>query len=157
MTEQLSLSETAVIEHACAKLYYRLGLAADANFAGFIDCFSRDIVWVRPTMEMRGLAEVKSFLDQEVARITPVNGIGHMTRHLYTNIVIDVVDRGKAHGRAYATIYRDERFDGQLPAPMAEPEVIVEYKSEFSLEDGAWKISRHMAWLVMSRHATKRS
>jgi hypothetical protein len=144
----ISDEELVAIEHACAKLYHRLGIAADSGFVGFIDCFSRDIVWTRPSMVMRGHEEVGAFLAEELARTR-----GHLTRHLYTTIVIDVIDRQAAVGRAYAMIYRDESFNGTTPAPMTDPEVVVEYHTEFKREGLEWKMSRHSAQLIFSWHA----
>jgi hypothetical protein len=148
VTDSISKSEALAIEHACAKLYHRLGIAADSGLEGFIDCFSSDVVWTRPTMVLRGHDEVRGFLAEERARTA-----GHLTRHLYTTIVIDVVDRDNARGRAYAVIYRAEEFDGTMPAPMAQPEHVVDYRTEFRKDGDEWKMAAHAAQLVFSRHA----
>src|ERR1700722_12799246 len=95
----LSDLEIVAIEHACSKLYQRLGVAADSDFDGFVECLSPDVVWTRPTMTMRGHEEVKAFLAQELERTRQHASTGHLTRHLYTTIVIDVRDRSHAVGR----------------------------------------------------------
>jgi len=136
------------IEQACTKLYHRMGLAADSNLLEFLDLFTTDIVWTRPATVMRGHGEVRAFLTAEAERTA-----SHVTRHLYTTVVIDVTDAEHASGRAYATIYRDEDPRGGLPVPMRLPELVVSYDTGFRREDGQWKISRHTATLVFSRHA----
>lgn len=137
------------IELACTKLYHRMGLAADSNLLEFLDLFTTDIVWTRPTMVMHGHDEVRAYLTAEAERTA-----AHVTRHLYTTVVIDVIDAEHASGRAYATIYRDENPRGGLPVPMELPELVVSYDTGFGREDGQWKISRHTATLTFSRHAS---
>jgi hypothetical protein len=144
LTEQ----EERAIEQACTKLYHRMGLAADSNLLDFLKLFTTDVVWERPAMVMRGHDEVRAFLTAEAERTA-----SHVTRHLYTTIVIDVTDAERAGGRAYATIYRDENAGDGLPVPMQLPELIVSYNTEFARENGQWKISRHAASLIFSRHA----
>src|ERR1700733_6405471 len=82
----LSDIEIVAIEHACSKLYQRLGVAADSDFDGFVECFSPGVVWKRPTMTMRGHDEVKAFLAQELERTRQHASTGHLTRHHYTTI-----------------------------------------------------------------------
>ena len=147
MTGKLTREEIAAIEHGCAMLYHRLGVAADHAFRGFVECFAKEAVWVRPSMSMRGRDEIRAFIDKESARSTR-----HLTRHLYSTIVIDVADRNRARGVAYAFIYRDES-PANLPAPMQLPELVVSYQSEFIFEDGGWKFSRHEAEHTFSRYA----
>src|SRR3984893_2079335 len=92
--------EASAIEHQCAKLYHRLGMAADGGFEGFVDCMSRDVVWIRPGMTMVGHEQVSAYLGQEKARIINANGYAHLTRHVYTTIVVERVDGDHATGRA---------------------------------------------------------
>jgi hypothetical protein len=144
----LGAGEERAIEQACTKLYHRMGLAADSNLLDFLDLFTTDIVWTRPTMTMRGHDEVRAFLAAEAERTA-----SHVTRHLYTTIVIDVIDADHASGRAYAMIYRDENPGDSRPVPMQLPELIVAYDTGFARETDQWKISRHTANLTFSRHA----
>jgi hypothetical protein len=144
----LTGEEERAIEQACAKLYHRMGLAADTNLLDFLELFTTDIVWTRPSMTMHGHDEVRAFLAAETERTAP-----HLTRHLYTTIVIDVIDADNAKGRAYATIYRNENAGDGRPAPMQLPELVVDYHTSFAREESRWKISRHTANLAFSRHA----
>jgi hypothetical protein len=147
-TSGLAAEDERAIEQACTKLYHRMGLAADSNLLDFLDLFTTDIVWTRPAMTMHGHEEVRTFLAAEAERTAT-----HVTRHLYTTIVIDVIDADHAGGRAYATIYRDENPGDGRPVPMQLPELIVAYETGFAREKGQWKISRHRANLTFSRHA----
>jgi hypothetical protein len=141
--------EERAIELACTKLYHRMGLAADSNLLEFLDLFTADIVWTRPTMTMHGHDEVRAFLTAEAERTAT-----HVTRHLYTTVVIEVIDAERASGRAYATIYRDENPRNGLPVPMQLPELVVSYDTGFGREDGQWKISQHTATVTFSRHTS---
>jgi SnoaL-like domain len=144
----LAEQEESAIEQACTKLYHRMGVAADSNLLDFLKLFTTDVVWARPSMVMRGHDEIRAFLTAEAERTA-----SHLTRHLYTTIVIDVIDAEHASGRAYATIYRDENPGNDRPVPMQLPELVVDYNTRFAREDGQWKISRHTANLSFSRHA----
>ncbi|MGC5340718.1 hypothetical protein ACPXBC_29515, partial [Escherichia coli] len=80
-------------------------------------------------MEMHGHAQMREFLNSELERMKRDNPHGHLTRHLYTTVYIEAIDHQSARGKASAFVYRDERFDGRLPAPMSAPEVIAAYES----------------------------
>jgi ketosteroid isomerase-like protein len=148
----LTEMEIGHIEHACARVYHRIAVAADAGFAGYEDCFTDDVVWVRPDMEMHGHGEMRAFLNAELARMQQDNPPhGHLLRHMYTTILIDVTSPIMALGKAYALNFRDERFDGTMPAPMNTPELIAAYQSEFRKTDKGWRISRHTARHIFRR------
>src|SRR5260221_1647301 len=135
------LTEMAVghIEHACARVYHRIAVAADAGFVGYEDCFTPDVVWIRPGMEMRGHGEMRDFLNTELERMRLDNPPhGHLLRHMYTTILIDVTSAQTATGVAYAINFRAERFNGILPAPMNTPELIAAYESEFRKTENGW-------------------
>ena len=149
---QLAEIERFHIEHACARVYHQLAIAADAAFEGYEDCFTTDVVWVRPAMEMHGHGEMRAFLDSELERMRRENPPhGHLTRHMYTTVYIRAIDRQTARGKASAFVYRDERFSGSLPAPMSFPEVIAAYESNFQKTNDGWKISRHSATHIFRR------
>jgi hypothetical protein len=148
----LSEVEIGHIEHACARVYHRIAVAADAGFVGYEDCFTEDVVWVRPDMEMHGHTAMRTFLNSELARMQQDNPPhGHLMRHMYTTILIDAITPGFAKGRAYAINFRDERFNGVTPAPMNTPELIAAYESEFRKTDRGWLISRHSARHIFRR------
>lgn len=67
------------------------------------------------------------------------------TRHVITNMLVDVVDESSATGVAYAVVFRDRDHGGDGPAPMRAPEAVVEYRDEFRRTAEGWKIARRQS------------
>jgi hypothetical protein len=147
--EILTREEVAEVQLGCMMLYHRLGVAADLAFEGFANCFARQAVWIRPSMEMVGQDQIRAFVESEKVRAA-----SHLTRHMYSTISIDAIDRDHATGVAYAVIYRREDWPADRPAPMALPELLASYRSEFVFEGGSWKFSRHEATHTFAQYAT---
>jgi hypothetical protein len=81
-------------------------------------------------------------LDRQRRRVTP---IGHVQRHLFTTVHIDVTDADAAKGIAYAIVYRDEESDGTAVSYMRMPEIVVQYDDIFRRTANGWMIADHQS------------
>lgn len=141
------------ISAECLATFNTYLVNADHHHERFTDVFTADVVWVRPGGEMHGKGEMRAFMDRVLQERRAANPHGHVTRHLLTTHAITVESAMRASGIFYALVYRGENFAGDLPMPMEQPELVVEYRSSFVLSKGSWLIDRHEAMHVFSRHA----
>ena len=139
------------IEHACWATFNRYLTNADHHIDRFTETFTEDVVWIRPSGEMHGHAEMQAFMDENVAMQRAGNPHGHVTRHMLTTSRIEVRDAGNADGIFYALVFRDENYGGTLPVPMNTIELVVEYHSSFVKTSRGWLINRHHAQHVFRR------
>ncbi len=132
------------IERACAALVLRLAWLADHDEAPLaIGLFSADATMDRDGERHAGIDAIARLL-----RSRPPN---RLTRHVLSNLEIEVLSPTRARGRCYVTVYR-HRTDGrppQPPAPMAGPETLGEYHDEFVLEAGRWKFASRVVRTVL--------
>ena len=144
--------QRCIITQQCLATFNRYLVNADHHIDRFTDAFTEDVLWVRPGMEMVGHAAMQSFMNENRAACIASNPPhGHLTRHMLTTSVIDVMDADNASGMFYALVFRSEAFAGTLPVPMNEPELVVEYRSTFRRTTKGWLICRHQAQHILRR------
>src|SRR5688572_23891212 len=138
------VEEPGAIREACRQLLYRYAIAVDAReWDKVAACFVPDLIWRRPGMEpMRSHQDVLDFFHNMEAR----RAQAHPNRHLMTTISVEVESADRARSVAYALVYRDPAFGGDLPSPMPDgPELVVEYKDVFARTADGWRIGDHEA------------
>jgi len=88
------------IEHECARLIRVYCNSIDAhNVERVVRVFAEDGVWQRPgNPPLRGHAEIRAFVER--------HGIGAVSAHYVTNIVVDVDNDDHASSNAYALVFR---------------------------------------------------
>ena len=66
------------------------------------------------------------------------------SRHVMTNIAINVIDEATATGISYLTLYRHvgEESLGKMPINFDAPAGVGHYTDEFTLTDKGWRISK---------------
>lgn len=123
-------------EHDCMKLMVGYCVHADHGDADkFAELFSEDGAWVKGSGdEIRGRDALRAYINGRSPRV--------YTRHVITNMLVDVVDTTTATGVAYAVVFRDRDYGGSGAAPMRPPEAVVEYRDEFQRTGEGWKIQR---------------
>lgn len=125
-------------EQACARLVTVYCNAYDArDYERLLAIFSDDAVWCRPVGKaMAGKAAMRAFLDARAPDI--------LLRHHVSNILIDVDAAGlTASGESYGIVFRQHGFDGQLPAVLHQPELVVHYRHRFTRGAAGWRVQYH--------------
>lgn len=143
MTDQ----EEIVIEAACRRLLMRYATAVDRkDYDLYLTVFDAGAVWRRPGQPpLVGVEEIRRYFDViEAKRRTPEHPDGHVQRHLFTTVHIDIIDADTARGISYALVYRDET-PPEGPSTMREPELLVEYDHLFRRTEKGWLIAEHEA------------
>ncbi len=126
--------ERMAIEHACARLPILFHNYVDTfEHDKLLQLFAPDGIWDQVLLGMlRGHAEIKRYLD---AKITTA-----ITKHVVSNVAIEVVDRNRATGIAYYTYYHAEPGT-PLPAPLPGPMAVGHYIDEYVRTDAGWRFS----------------
>ena len=133
--------ERLLIERACERLcleYARLidlGRAAEA-----IDLFADDAELELTAGPMRGRNEIATFFTKRQAAAV-------VSRHVITNVTIDVHSTTEASGVAYLTLYRREH-SGEAPVPLGSPNFVGHYDDEYVLTQAGWRFRRRTSNVV---------
>jgi nuclear transport factor 2 (NTF2) superfamily protein len=130
------------IEHECARLIKVYCNSIDAHNVGrVVGVFAKDGVWQRPgNPPLNGHAEIRAFVEH--------HGVGAVSAHYVTNIVVDVVDEDHASSNAYALVFRGSGTAGTDPLPLSLPRLVVHYQHKFVREKGQWYIKyKETRWL----------
>jgi uncharacterized protein (TIGR02246 family) len=98
-----------------------------------LELFTRDAEWLRPGKEpLRGRIEIAAFLRARDRGVT--------SRHIATNMVVDVEGPDQAQAVSYYTVLKS------APESAAEhafvPAVMGEYHDVFRFDQGRWRIAR---------------
>jgi uncharacterized protein (TIGR02246 family) len=125
-------------ERACERLMYDYARFVDSGHAsGIADLFTEDGTWTGADGRgMNGRAEVRAAF---VARESVTR---RQSRHVITNVLIDVHSPDEATGIAYLINYRHDRQadEAEGPAPARHPKFVGDYHLRFRRDDGQWRI-----------------
>lgn len=133
--------ERMMIERACERLINQYCLFVDFGEASRIaELFTEDGLWTNESIRMEGRDGIRrAFSHREgVTRRT--------SRHLCTNVVIDVLDDDHATGICYLINYRHDSRTGaaEVPAPSDAPKFVGEYRDTFVRTPDGWRFAtRH--------------
>jgi uncharacterized protein (TIGR02246 family) len=130
------------IEHECARLIRVYCNSIDAHdVERLLGVFAKDGVWQRPgNPPLKGHAEIRSFVEH--------HGVGAVSAHYVTNIVVDVANDNHASSNAYALVFRGTGSAAAGPLPLTLPRLVVHYTHKFIREDGQWRIAyKETRWL----------
>lgn len=136
MTDSLSAAERIEIERTCERLVYVYSRALDVgDMQAAADCFAEHGSLARPMKPdevIEGRERIRASL---LARPKTL-----LTRHLATNVVIDVDGHDSARGLSYLTLIATTPPSGAA-APFASegPLYVGEFRDRFVRESGAWK------------------
>jgi len=135
------------IERECQRVLMRsVNVFDQGDYRGFAELFAPDGVFVRANQPDEPLVGREAILNALLARPA-----GRLSRHLCTNIEIDVIDENRAVGRCYLLLYTANAAD---PAPaggrQADPvQRLGEYRDEYVRTDEGWRIARREGKAVM--------
>lgn len=136
MAETLSAAERIEIERACERIVYEYSRALDlGDLSAAADFFAENGSMSRP------MAPEQVIQGRETLRaslLTRPKGL--LTKHLATNVMIDVESRDSARGISYLTmIATAPPADGKPPFVSGGPLYFGEFKDRFVRENGIWK------------------
>lgn len=124
-----------LIERACTKLMTDYTRFVDFGEAERIaELFTSDGVWEGPGVVMDGQENIRA----SFARRAGVTR--RASRHVITNIAIDVVDEDLALGLSYLVNFRHDNDGAALvPAPAGLPKFVGEYHDRFVRTAAGWR------------------
>jgi hypothetical protein len=135
MTQVLSISERIEIERACERIVHAYSRALDlGDMSAAADLFAENGSMARPmapTQIIQGRESIRAALLTRPKTL--------LTKHLATNVMIDVLSRDEAHGLSYLTMISTTPGDAVAPFISAGPVYFGEFKDRFVREGGEWK------------------
>ncbi len=137
MTTTLSAAERIEIERACERIVYAYSRALDlGDMSGAADFFAEQGSFARPMAPdkvIQGREAIRAALMMRPKTL--------LTKHLATNVMIEVISREEARGLSYLTMISTTP-QGAAPAPhvSAGPVYFGEIQDRFVREGGEWKI-----------------
>jgi hypothetical protein len=136
MSQPLSIAERIEIERACERLVYAYSRALDlGDLSGAADFFAEQGSMARP---MAPDAVIQGREAVRAALLTRPRTL--LTKHLATNVVVDVESRDAASGISYLTmIATTPPADAKPPFVSQGPLYFGEFKDRFVRENGVWK------------------
>ncbi len=137
----MDLQERLNIEAECRNLVLAFGRGMDdGDAAGAAALFAADGVWDRQGELVTGPQAIRAAIEKRPKY--------RLTRHIFTNLVINVIDGNRAEGRAYYTVYLHDGpppDGGPLPRPLGGPERMGDYLNKFVRTAEGWRITYNAA------------
>jgi hypothetical protein len=136
MSQQPNELGKLLIERECGRLVNRFALLNDfGDHDGVADLFTADGSFERP------IAPGQPIVGREAIRSMLRARAPRLSRHIISNIVIDVLSDTKAQGLSYVTFVSTTNVTGALPVD-AEPHIFVgEYADEFVKSPEGWRFA----------------
>ncbi len=137
----MNLEDQLRCERECTRLCNDFAWAVDTfHYDAFVSLFTPDGVFDRAGQVSRGGVEIRKFLNARPA--------DRVTRHVCTNIRIDLVSPEAAAGNCYTLVFQAQaETAASLPRPTPLP-MVVEYHDDYSLTDEGWKIQHRKLKIV---------
>ena len=135
--------QAMLAEWGCAKTIRKYAIAADGdNVEAFVDLFEPDGIWQRPDGKTyRGHAEIRAAY---AARPT-----GGFSRHLVSNIVVELNDSERARASSLAVVLT-AKPPACMPLRMRPSVLVVAYEDALRRSgDGQWRLSRRESCLLL--------
>ncbi len=136
MQGHLSNFERVEIERACERLVYTYSRALDrGDMNAAADCFAIDGTFARPMTPdsvIVGREAIRAALMTRPATL--------LTKHVASNVMIDVDTHDSAHGLSYLTMIATTPPGGaQPPHATSGPLYFGEFLDRFVIDEGAWR------------------
>ncbi len=140
-------ADTRAIARDCEALSYAYARAVDfRDHDAFAHLFAED-----------GVLDAGELLEgrEAIARAISRRPYELRTRHILSNIFIDVVSATEARGIAYLTLYRHSGPEslGSRPVPVAGPAAVGHYEDRFVRTAQGWKFARRKLHLAFTGRA----
>jgi uncharacterized protein (TIGR02246 family) len=129
-----------IAERACERLMYQYARFVDRGEAARVaDLFTEDGVWTAADgRSMDGQDQIRAAFSARQALTR------RLSRHVITNVLIDVGSDTEASGTAYLVNYRHDGTGDTVerPGPARHPKFVGDYHLGFRSLDGEWRIAR---------------
>jgi hypothetical protein len=137
MNPKPSATECLDIERSCERIIYAYSRALDlGDMSAAADFFAANGSFARPMapdVVIQGREAIRAAL------LTRPKAL--LTKHVATNVMIDVVSRDEAQGHSYLTMISTTPPEGAAaPYVSAGPVYFCEFVDRFVREGGEWKI-----------------
>ena len=141
-----------LIERACARLVTEYCHFIDHGEAAKIaGQFTEDGVWASPGDARTGREAIaKSFERRQ-------DNAARVSRHVCSNLLIDVIDENNATGVVYLTLFRHDGDPARRVSPSDVPNVIGEYRDSFVRTADGWRFKRREVHVSFARVAAKQA
>lgn len=139
-------------ERACERLVAEYARRVDFGEASAIaDLFTADATWQGDIL-LEGREKIREWFTQREGVTRRVS------RHVCTNLLVDVVSATEARSRCYMVNYRHDRAEGDdsLPVPTEVPKYVGELHDEFRLTDEGWRFSARRVTVAFLRPRRER-
>jgi ketosteroid isomerase-like protein len=141
-----------VAERACERLLIEYARRVDfGEAASLADLFVEDGIWEAEGLVLDGREAIRThFLRRQGV-------IRRVSRHLVTNVAVDVEDDGTAaKSLSYFANLRVDRADGDLSLPVAIglPKYTGEYHTTFRRDGEQWRMVHHRVEVTFLRPPT---
>ena len=139
-----------LIERACARLIVEYCHFVDHGEAAKIaEQFTADGVWTSPGNTYDGRAAIA-----EAFRRRQDNA-ARMSRHVCSNLLVNVIDENNATGVVYLTLYRHDGETNRRTSPADVPDIVGEYRDTFVRTADGWRFKRRETHVSFSKAATR--
>lgn len=126
-------------ERACERLVVAYSHLIDGGEAARVgELFTEDGVWESAEVTMTGRDQITAGFSRRQANA------GRRSRHVCTNLAIDVLSDTAASGRCYFTLWRADDVAGPV-AFVSGAEMVGDYSDTFVLTDAGWRIRHRVA------------
>lgn len=149
MPATLTTAERIEIERACERLIHGYSRALDlGDLSAAADFFAQDGTFARPMMPDQVIAGREAI---RAALLTRPKGL--LTKHLSTNVMIDVESPETASGISYLTMISTTPPEGAKPPHVSNgPVWFGEMQDRFVREGGVWKFAERRGSIQMKFH-----
>lgn len=140
--------QTLMIERACARLVSEYCHFVDhGEAARLADQFTEDGVWAWREAVMEGQAAIRRGFQQRQGNTA------RMSRHVCSNLKLDIVDADHVEGVVYLTLFRHDGDPDRLTSPAGPPDMIGEYRDRFRRTADGWRFERRELVVSFERPA----
>jgi ketosteroid isomerase-like protein len=133
-------TDRLVIERACERLIAAYGHLIDGGEAARVaDLFTADGVWESPEARFDGRDAIGEAFSRRQANAS------RRSRHVCTNVAVEVVSPDEATARCYFTLYRADGIDPGRPASTTVPVMVGDYVDRFVRTSDGWRFAQRRA------------
>ncbi len=133
----MDIANKIEIERACERLIYEYCYLVDHDEAAKIaDLFTEDGIWINVNVTMKGREGIRSGFQKRQ------DNKGRMSRHVCTNVLVDVISEQSARATVYMSLYFHDAEPGRERSPTDCLQKLGEYRDEFVKTGNGWRFAR---------------